>query len=183
MNNNNLDTTPSEEQLENELLRTLEKKKRWRIIRKAILILAVICLIMFSSVIWFPIFYISGEPAGQICLGYRTDVLEYGDIVAVYHDGSILMKRVIGLPGDRITLDPQGNMFVCDPYSIVEGANLVELVYQVPKDSYYLSETMPSDTGLFERTQPVYTTKNEIAARLVLCLWPLQDARLIDWGR
>lgn len=38
----------------------------------------------------------------------------YGDIIAFYHNNVIMIKRVIALPGDTISIDSSGNVYVND---------------------------------------------------------------------
>ena len=41
---------------------------------------------------------------GDICVMYKTQNVERSNIVAVYYEGMLLAKRIIGIPGDSIII-------------------------------------------------------------------------------
>ena len=50
----------------------------------------------------------SMDPAladGQLVILRRTEEIRAGDITGFYHNGKILLKRVVGNPGDEIEID------------------------------------------------------------------------------
>lgn len=99
----------------------------------------------------FPILSIYGSSMsttvadGDIVIGYRTTNLKYGDICAFYYGNRILCKRVIGLSGDVIEMDEDGNVSVNgeeleEPYLLGKSVGLcdIEFPYTVPSDCFFV---------------------------------------------
>ena len=87
---------------------------------KAIVLLALAMLIptiLFQGV--FMLMYVPSESmsptlnSGDVLLGSRVfSELERGDIVVFEKDGSMLIKRIIGLPGEEVRIADDGTIFV-----------------------------------------------------------------------
>ena len=70
---------------------------------------------------------------------------ERGDVIAFYYNNKVLLKRLIGLPGDKIDIAEDGTVIVNDaelvePYvsEIAIGECDVEFPYQVPENRYFV---------------------------------------------
>lgn len=65
-----------------------------------------------------PVLQVSGksmEPAlenGELVVIKKTTKIKQGDIISFYYQSKILVKRVIGTPGDYIDIDEDGNVYV-----------------------------------------------------------------------
>lgn len=71
--------------------------------------------------------------AGSYILGTRfVTELEKGDVIVFQHDGQLLVKRIAGVPGDRIDLSKLSYM-VTVPIPVWE-----EPVITVPEDCYFV---------------------------------------------
>lgn len=115
-----------------------------------------ICYLLFGVVLAYGIVPTqSMEPtirAGSFYIGtrlaYQVKDVERGDIVVFAHDGMFLVKRAIGLPGEKVRID-NGLVFIND-IRIDEDAYLPEgtptvselglspIEYIVPEDSYFV---------------------------------------------
>ncbi len=105
---------------------------------------------------------------------------ESGDIIAFYYNNTILIKRVIGLPGDWIDLDEEGTVFLNgeeleEPYVVVKalGECDIELPYQVPEGRYFVMGDH-RETSIDSRTTTVgCIAKEMVVGKLLLRVWPI----------
>lgn len=100
--------------------------------------------------------------AGSYILGTRfvTD-LEEGDIIVFQHDGQLLVKRIAGVPGDRIDLSKLSYM-VTVPIPVWE-----EPVITVPEDSYFVLGDNTENSIDSRYWDNKYVKKTDIVAKLV----------------
>lgn len=75
-------------------------------------------------------------------LAYKKKSPKRGDVIIFYEEGNLTLKRIIGLPGEKVSFS-DGNVFINDtllkePY-LKEGVetNTYES-FQVPKESYFV---------------------------------------------
>jgi signal peptidase I len=119
---------------------------RWRPVANLALQLAVLATLIAAFFVRLPqVTGLSMEPhirSGEYVLintfAYRIGVPRRGDIVAFRHDGdarAIFIKRVIGLPGDRIRID-RGTVYV-------NGAKLAEPYVQHADDRSFGEIAVP----------------------------------------
>ena len=102
------------------MLQYERKKIRYRkTLSSTILILiSVAAVAVLISTLLFPVLYVTGtsmEPTlenGDITLALKTTEFEQGDVVAFYYNNKILLKRVIALPGQYISIEDDGTVSV-----------------------------------------------------------------------
>ena len=143
---------PEVEQLEKEMKRERYKRRFRRLLRStvnALIVVAAVAALVATLVL--PVLQIAGtsmEPSlkdGDFVLLVKTDRLETGDLCAFYYSNKILIKRVIGTPGDYIWIEEDGTVFLNgnaleEPYVLEKalGECDVEFPYQVPEGCYFL---------------------------------------------
>ena len=119
----------------------------------------------------------SGETVLISTLGYRFHAPRRGDIIAFHHDDGapeVYIKRVVGLPGDRIKID-RGEVYVNDtrlaePYvRYADERSFRELI--VPPDGLYVlgDNRAVSDDSRFWGTVPT----DQIIGKALAGIWPL----------
>ena len=105
--------------LEKELSRELYKRRFRKLLRStvnALIVVAAIAALIATLVL--PVLQIAGtsmEPGlkdGDIVLLVKTDKIENGDLCAFYFSNKILIKRVIGVPGDYIWMENDGTVIL-----------------------------------------------------------------------
>lgn len=107
-------------QIEEELLRRKSVagtlKVFFSVLGSFIVVSAVAILI---ATLWLPVMQVHGtsmEPIlsdGQIVVAIRGERhIKRGDLVAFYYNNQVLLKRAIGLPGDVINIDKNGNVYI-----------------------------------------------------------------------
>ena len=112
---------PSSEQLGSELKRLRRKQSFRRNIRStvgALIVVAAVAIIITSVLL--PVFRVTGSSMSptlandEVVLCVRSSHYEQGDIVAFHYNNKVLLKRVIGLPGDVIQISEDGTVTVND---------------------------------------------------------------------
>jgi len=193
MKRNMRDTVVSDQQIENELQRTLMKSRRLTAFRTMVsTILVTTALLVLATSLWFPIYRVT-EEAGEtdqkreyVVAAYKTKKLTVGDIAVLHQNDRIQMKRVIGLPGDWIYIDDKGNIssnhdspgeeYVVQP---VLDATALTYPYQVPEDCYIVTDTHAYTSTDSKAASVECVTKEKVAGKILFCIWPLQQAGFI----
>lgn len=139
-------------QLEDELKRENERIIYFKTLKSTILILTFVAAIaVILSAGFFPVLRVVGtsmEPNlnnGQIAVTFKMADLEQGDIVAFYYNNKILIKRVIAMSGDVVSIDKSGNVYVNDelldePYLSYKSIGECDITfpYRVPENRIFV---------------------------------------------
>lgn len=114
-----------------------------------IAVFSLICVLVFTFVLKFTRMSDNDMyPAlqdGDLMIGYRLDKnYDRGDLIQFERNGSLSVRRIIGLPGDVINIDRSGNLFVNgtnsglnDLYPTYPG-NDISYPYRVPDDNVFV---------------------------------------------
>lgn len=105
--------------LEKEISREKYVHSYSRILKSTIYILIIIIAVssIFATIL-MPVVEVTNSSMkpllndGEIILTIKNASLKQGDLVAFYHGNKILIKRVIGVAGDVVNIDIQGNVYV-----------------------------------------------------------------------
>ena len=108
---------------------------------------------------------------------HNVSKLNRGDIVVFYSDelGETLVKRLIGLPGDKIDIKPDGIVFINgekydEPY--VKNKDLRSGEFEVPKDSYFFLGDNRRDSKDSRYWRNPYITKDKIMGKALFVIYP-----------
>lgn len=185
-NNNEL---PSAKVVESELKYERNKIKFRKILKSTIYTLIVVAAIaVLISTLVLPVLQISGtsmEPTlsnEEIVVLVKTDSLKRDDLCAFSYSNRILIKRVIGLGGDVIEIDDDGNVQVNgvlldEPYVTEKGLGEcdIEFPFTVPENEYFLMGDQRI-TSIDSRSTVIGCVKQEqIIGKLFLKIWPLTE--------
>ena len=117
----------------------------------------------------------------------KTNSLERGDLCGFSYSNKILIKRVIGLPGDIIIIDPEGLVYVNgepleEPYISEPGLGEcdIEFPYTVPEESYFLMGDHRSTSIDSRNTVIGCISKDQIIGKLFFKIWPLEDIQFFN---
>lgn len=193
MKKTGVDMSVSDQQLEKELKREIMKKKsQKRFMRMISSILFVAAIFALITVIWVPVYQITGksmEPTleqGQIVVALRTPNIGMGDIVAIYYENQILIKRVIGMSGDQIMLDEKGflsvnGILLDEKYlsNIVRMTTDLTYPYIVPDGQYFVMGDNREKSIDSRMSQFSCITEDKIAGKLFFRIWPLDRVGFI----
>lgn len=192
--NKNTVTAPSSGEIQTELKRERNKRRYRRILKNtlyALIIVAAVAVLIATLIL--PVLQISGtsmEPTlnnGEIVVLFKTSHLDRGDLCGFSYSNKILIKRVIGLPGDVISIDASGNVFVNgemidEPYITEKsfGESDIEYPLTVPEGEYFLMGDQRTTSIDSRNTVIGCVKKDQIIGKIFLRVWPLKDFSTID---
>jgi len=184
---------PTKEELEKELSREKYKIRYKQMLKSTVYTLVIVIAISsLLSTLLFPVLKIYGKSMsptltlGDIVLCMKKSTYYNGDIIALYYNNKILIKRVIGVASDWIDIDDEGNVFVNDillEESYVKeksnGETDIEYPYQVPEDSYFVLGD-DRESSIDSRNSVVGTIlKEDILGKIIFKLWPIKRMGII----
>ncbi len=177
---------PSLEELEQEAERVEQQHAFQSVLRSTFYILITVAAIaVLISVYYMPVLHIYGTsmtPAlnnGELVAAIKTTDLKHGDIVAFYYNNKLLVKRVVGVPGDWIDLKENGDFYVNgklleEPYIEEKafGDCNITLPVQVSESRYFLVGDHRSVSIDSRNTAVGFVSEEQIVGKLVFRLWP-----------
>ena len=178
---------PSVQLLEAELKREKYRGRYKRLLRGTIsTLIIVVAAAMLISHLLLPILHIYGSSMsptltnGDIVAAMRYGSYERGDIVAFYYNEQILVKRIIGLPGEMVDIDADGNVSIDgepldEPYLTEKslGECDIELPYQVPEGRYFVMGDNRGVSSDSRSSQVGCIAEEQVIGKLIFRLWPL----------
>ena len=180
---------PEVELLQKELRRELYKRRFRRILRSSFNALIVVAAVAaLIATLLLPVLQIAGtsmEPSlkdGDVVVLAKTDRLGNGDLCAFYYSNKILIKRIIGIPGDYIWINNEGTVYVnnielIEPYVSEKalGECDIEFPYQVP-ENYYFMMGDHRKTSIDSRSSVIgCIAEDQIIGKILLRVWPLKE--------
>lgn len=180
---------PELELLEKELKRERYKRRFRRMLRKTFNDLVVVAAIAaLIATLFLPVLQIAGtsmEPSlkdGNIVILAKTDHLETGDLCAFYYSNKILIKRIIGAPGDYIWISKDGTVYLNDqeleePYVSEKalGECDIEFPYQIPENYYFMMGDQRK-TSIDSRSSVIgCIAEDQILGKILCKFWPLSE--------
>ena len=191
--NENENVILSADLIEEELKRERNKIRFRRIIKNTLYTLVVVAAIaVLITTLVLPVLQIAGtsmEPTlnnGDIVVLVKTSKLERGDLCGFSYSNKILIKRVIGLPGDEIVIDNDGYVYINgylleEPYISDRGLGEcdIEFPFTVPENTYFLMGDHRS-TSIDSRSTVIGCIPTEqIVGKLFFRVWPLNDFAIL----
>ena len=185
---------PSVRQLEEELKREKYRGRYKRLLRGTVsTVLVVIAAAVLISNLLLPILRIYGSSMsptlvnGNIVTALRGGSYERGDIVAFYYNDKILVKRIVGLPGEVIDIDEEGSVSVDgepldEPYLDEKalGECDIKLPYQVPEGRYFVMGDNRSVSSDSRSSQVGCVAEEQVIGKLIFRLWPLDGFGTVE---
>ena len=185
---------PTASQIEDELIRVEGKKSFRRVLRSAAYVILVVAAVsVLLSTFLFPVLKVFGtgmqptvaENEIVVCIKQRR--YTPGDVIALYYNNRILLRRVVCVGPAQVNIDEDGNVFVDgalleEPYLAEKSLTPidVELPIEVSEGTYLvLADNRASAAD--SRAEAVRTLPaDDIAGKVLFSVWPLQSMRSID---
>ena len=184
---------PAVDALQQELKRERNKRRFRRLLKSTINALIVVAAVAaLIATLILPVLQIAGtsmEPSlndGEIVLLVKKKNLESGDLCAFYYSNKILIKRVIGTPGDYIWIESDGTVFLngealVEPYISEKalGECDIEFPYQVPENSYFVMGDR-RESSIDSRSSVIgCVAEDQIVGKIFCKFWPLSEFEFI----
>ena len=184
---------PSTEEVKAEREGLAYRSRYTRVRRSTIYALVVVAAVaVLLATLFLPVLQVSGDSMNptlqdkDVIVLVKSGSLKTGDLCGFYWQNKLLLKRVIGLPGDIISLDENGvvtvNGTVLDePYvdELALGECDIKFPYQVPENRYFVLGDHRA-TSIDSRSSVIgCVEKNQIVGKVFIRVWPLSSFSLI----
>ena len=182
---------PTKKQVETERKRYRRQKAYNKALRGTVYVLTIVAAVaVLIATLVLPVLQIEGtsmEPtlrSGDIVLLMKTTSFDRGDLCGFTWNNKLLIKRVIGVPGDWIEIDTDGTVYLNgerldEPY--VEHKALgecdLEFPFQVPQEQYFVIGDMRESSIDSRNTVIGCIPKDQIVGKVFFRIWPFSSLR------
>ena len=182
---------PTKKQVETERKRYRRQKAYNKALRGTVYVLTIVAAVaVLIATLVLPVLQIEGtsmEPTlynGDIVLLMKTNRFDRGDLCGFTWNNKLLIKRVIGVPGDWIEIDTDGTVYLNgekldEPY--VEQKALgecdLEFPYQVPQEQFFVIGDMRESSIDSRNTVIGCIPKDQIVGKVFFRVWPFSRLR------
>ena len=182
---------PSKKQVETERKRYRRQKAYNKALGGTVYVLTIVAAVaVLIATLVLPVLQIEGtsmEPTlsnGDIVLLMKTTRFDHGDLCGFTWNNKLLIKRVIGLPGDWIEIDTDGTVYLNgdkldEPYVQQKafGECDLEFPFQVPQEQYFVIGDMRESSIDSRNTLIGCIPKDQIVGKVFFRVWPFSRIR------
>lgn len=187
------DKIPSLQEVEAERKHMDYRKRYGRVLRSTIgaLIVTAAVAVLLATLL-FPVLQVSGdsmEPTlknNDIILLVKAKNYETGELCSFSWQNKLLIKRIIGGPGDIVDINEEGQVSVNgqkleEPYvdELALGECDISFPYQVPENRYFVLGDH-RNVSVDSRKQEIgCVEKEQLVGKVFVRIWPLKEISLI----
>ena len=187
-------SVPTAEQIEAEILREKYNRKYKQVLRSTLYSLIVVAAVaVLIATLALPVLQISGssmEPTlndEEIVVLIKTTNLKRGELCCFTYQNKLLIKRIIGLPGDKINVDQNGNVYVNDeiidePYITDKALGESDITYPCyVTDNHYFLMGDHRSTSIDSRSSVIgLVSEDYIVGKIFFRIWQFDTISFVD---
>lgn len=180
---------PTVEQIEREILREKYNRKYKQVLRSTVYSLIVVAAVaVLIATLAFPVLQISGssmEPTlndEEIVVLLKTTNMKKGELCCFSYQNKLLIKRVVGLPGDKISIDENGNVYVNEalidePYVTDRALGECDITFPCyVTDNHYFVLGDHRSTSIDSRSSVIgLVSEDYIVGKIFFRIWPFDS--------
>ena len=167
----------------------ISKEKKKTIVSIIVVVFAVAMILVATFV---PFYHVEGDAMantmnnGDLVCVHKTKDIKKGDVIAFYYNNKVLVRRVIGVSNDKISIDQSGNVSVNgqkikEDYTSDQGDLTnrdIIYPYTVPDDQYFVLGDHRSRSVDSRVSALGCIKKKDIIGKVVITLWPITHLRI-----
>ncbi len=180
---------PTKKQVETERKRYRRQKAYNKALSGTVYVLTIVAAVaVLIATLILPVLQIEGtsmEPTlqnGDVVLLMKTTRFNHGDLCGFTWNNKLLIKRVVGVPGDWIEIDTDGTVYLNgekldEPYVQQKafGECDLEFPFQVPQEQYFVIGDMRESSIDSRNTMIGCIPKDQIVGKVFLRVWPFKS--------
>ena len=185
---------PTKKQVETERKRYRRQKAYNKALGGTIYVLTIVAAVaVLIATLVLPVLQIEGTSMsptlanGDIVLLTKTTNFDRGELCGFSWNNKLLIKRVIGLPGDWIEIDTDGTVYLNgeqldEPYAeqLAVGECDLEFPFQVPQEQYFVLGDMRESSIDSRNTLIGCVEKDQIVGKVFFRIWPFKTIRFFE---